>query len=408
MRIRWRLRLPPIDLPLAVAALGLVVIGLAVVYSATTVPGAHQGLWQKQLVWALVAFAAACVAATIPHRAYDTLAYPFYAASLLLLVLVLVMGSSAMGAKRWLDLGPLRFQPSEIAKLGTVLMLARRFDNPKLDLRRIRHWLPALLLTLIPLALVARQPDLGTALSFPVILVAMYFWAGIPVGNLLLGLSPVFNTLLFLITGSVWWFAGLLALLLGLLRPRLSTLLVVLALNGAVAYTLPQLWTQLADYQKRRIETFLNPGHDPYGAGYQIIQSRIAIGSGGLAGKGFLKGSQKALAYLPMRHTDFIYSVVGEELGLVGALTVVILYAIVIVRGFRLATVARNPFASLMAVGLVSALFYHIMVNMLMTIGWAPVTGLPLPLLSYGGTALLVNGLQIGLLQNVALSRQEL
>jgi len=406
--VRIKVRLPAIDAPLAVAAILLVIFGLLVVYSATSIPGAHQGLWTRQLVWALVALGAAWIAASVHHRIYDSLAYPLYGISLVLLVLVLVMGSSAMGAKRWLDLGPLRFQPSEIAKLGTVLMLARRFDNPKLDLRRIRYWLPPLLLTLIPFALVAKEPDLGTSLSFPVILVAMYFWAGLPPGNLLLGLSPVFNAVLFFITHSLWWFGALLAILLGVVRPRLSTLIVVLVLNGAVAYALPHAWNHMADYQKRRIETFLDPGHDPYGAGYQIIQSRIAIGSGGLAGKGYLKGSQKALSFLPMRHTDFIYSVVGEELGFLGALTVVLLYAVIILRGFHLAVVARNGFASLLAVGLVSALFYHIMVNMLMTIGWAPVTGLPLPLLSYGGTALVVNGLQIGLLQNVALRRQEI
>ena len=406
--MRIRLRLPPIDLPLALAALLLVTFGLLVVYSATSIPGAHEGLWTRQLVWALVALGGAWLAASIHHRIYDSLAYPLYAISVILLGLVLVMGTSAMGAKRWLDIGPIRFQPSEIAKLGTVLMLARRFDNPKLDLRKIRHWLPALVLTLIPFVLVAKQPDLGTSLSFPVILVAMYFWAGMTSGNLLLGLSPVFNAVLFFTTHSLWWFGGLLAILLGIIRPRFSTLIVILALNGAVAYALPHAWSHMADYQKRRIETFINPGEDPYGAGYQIIQSRIAIGSGGFTGKGYLKGSQKALSFLPMRHTDFIYSVVGEELGFLGALTVVLLYAVIILRGFRLAVLARNGFASLMAVGLVSALFYHIMVNMLMTIGWAPVTGLPLPLLSYGGTALLVNGLQIGLLQNVALRRQEI
>jgi rod shape determining protein RodA len=400
--------MPSIDVPLALAALALIVLGLLVVYSATSVPGAHHGLWTKQLMWAIVAVGAAWLAAAIPYRAYDALAYPLYLVSLLLLALVLVMGTSAMGAKRWLDFGPLRFQPSEIAKLGTILMLARRFDNPKLDLRKLQHWLPALLLTLVPFALVAKQPDLGTALSFPVVLVTLYYWAGMPLGNLLLGLSPVLNVALFFITGSLWWFAGLLAAMLGVIRPRVATLVVVLVLNGVVSYALPHLWHHLADYQKRRIETFLDPGNDPYGAGYQIIQSKIAIGSGGVLGKGYLKGSQKALAFLPMRHTDFIYSVVGEELGLIGALTVVILYAVVIVRGFRLAVVARNSFASLMAAGIVSGLFFHVMVNMLMTVGWAPVTGLPLPLLSYGGTALLVNGVQLGLLENVALRRQEI
>ncbi len=404
---RFRVRLPAIDLPMAGAALALIAIGLLTVYSATTVPGAHQGLWQKQLLWAGLAVAAAWVAVAIPFRVYDSLAWPAYLVAVLMLLAVLLFGSSAMGAKRWLDLGPFRFQPSEIAKIAAVWVLARRFDHPKLDLRRVRDWLPPLLIVLVPMALVAEEPDLGTSLSFPVMLVAMYFWAGMPAGQLLLGLSPVVNVVLFFVTGSLWWFAGLFAALLAFVRPRPLVLALVLAINGGVAYAVPQMWDKLHDYQKRRIETFLNPGHDPYGAGYQIIQSRIAIGSGGVTGKGYLQGSQKALAFLPMRHTDFIYSVVGEELGLIGSVSVVLLYALLILRGYRIALAARSRFASLMAVGLVSALFYHIMVNMLMTIGWAPVTGLPLPLLSYGGTALVVNAIQIGLLQNVALRIRE-
>lgn len=407
MGTRLRLRIPPLDMPMLLAAAGLVAIGLAMVFSATTVPGAHEGLWTRQLLWAGVAFLAAWVAAAIPLRVYDSLAWPFYGVSLVLLVLVLLVGHSAMGAKRWLDLGPIKFQPSELAKIATVVLLARRFDDPKLDLRRVRHWLPALLLVLVPFGLVAKEPDLGTSLSFPVILVAMYFWAGMPLGNLLLGLSPVFNVAMFFITGSLWWFAGLFVLLVAYARPRLPMLVAILALNVAVGASMPRIWNHLEDYQKRRIETFLNPDHDPYGSGYQIIQSRIAIGSGGVLGKGYLKGTQKGLAFLPMRHTDFIYSVVGEELGFLGSLTVVLLYAVIILRGFHLGVVARGAFASLMAVGLVAALFYHVMVNMLMTIGWAPVTGLPLPLLSYGGTALIVNGIQLGLLQNVALRRRE-
>jgi len=147
----------------------------------------------------------------------------------------------------------------------------------------------------------------------------------------------VFNVALFFVTGTLWWFAGLFALLLGVARPRLVILILLLAVNGAVAWSVPHIWARMHDYQRRRIETFLDPSRDPYGAGYQIIQSKIAIGSGGVLGKGYLKGSQKALSYLPMRHTDFIYSVVGEEVGFLGALTVVLLYLVVIVRGFRLA-----------------------------------------------------------------------
>lgn len=402
-----RLRLPELDWPLALAALGLVVMGLLTVYSATSIPGAHQGLWMKQLVWFGIALAAAWVVAAIHFRLYDSLSWPLYLVSLVLLVAVLLVGSSKMGAKRWIDFGPVQFQPSELAKLATTFVLARFFDHSKIDLRRVRWWLPPLFIALVPFALVAKEPDLGTAMSFPAMLVAMYFWAGLSPGRLLLGLSPILNVALYFVTGSIWWFAGLFAVLLAFVRPRMTLLLAIVALNAAVAYQTPHLWGRLHDYQKRRIETFVNPENDPYGAGYQIIQSKIAIGSGGVLGKGYLKGSQKALAFLPMRHTDFIYSVVGEEFGLLGALTAVLLYAIVVIRGYRLAAVARDGFASLLVVGVVTALFFHVMVNILMTVGWAPVTGVPLPFLSYGGTALIVNCVQIGLLQNVALRRRE-
>ena len=401
---RW----PSLDWPLMLAALGLVAMGLLTVYSATSIPGAHQGLWMKQLLWFGLAFVAAWVVAAIHFRLYDSLSWPLYIVSLVLLVAVLLVGTSRMGARRWLEIGSMQFQPSEIAKIATTFVLARFFDHARIDLKKVRWWLPPLFIALVPFALVAKEPDLGTAMSFPAMLVAMYFWAGMPPGRLLLGLSPLFNVALFFVTGSVWWFAGLFAALLAIVRPRMALLIGIVALNGFVAYEVPHLWDRLHDYQKRRIETFINPEHDPYGAGYQIIQSKIAIGSGGVVGKGYLKGSQKALAFLPMRHTDFIYSVVGEEFGLLGALTAVILYGVVIIRGYRLAALARDGFASLLVVGVVTALFFHIMVNILMTVGWAPVTGVPLPFLSYGGTALIVNCVQIGLLQNVALRRREL
>lgn len=402
-----KLRMPHLDWPLALAVFGLIGIGLLTVYSATSIPGAHQGLWMKQLAWCGLAFAAAWVVAAIHYRLYDSLAWPMYAIALVLLVAVLLVGTSKMGAKRWIEIGPMQFQPSELAKIATTFVLARFFDHARLDLNKVRWWLPPLLIALVPFALVAKEPDLGTGLSFPVMLVAMYFWAGMPLGRLLLGLSPVFNVALFFVTGSIWWFVALFAGLLAFARPKITMLVGILAINAAVAVTLPQMWNHMHDYQRRRIETFLNPDHDPYGAGYQIIQSKIAIGSGGVTGKGYLKGSQKALSFLPMRHTDFIYSVVGEEGGFLGAAVVVLLYAVVIIRGYRLAAVARDGFAGLVAIGVVTALFFHVMVNMLMTVGWAPVTGVPLPFLSYGGTALIVNCIQIGLLQNVALRRRE-
>src|SRR5438128_2515126 len=231
--------MPDIDWPLAGAAAGLIVMGLLTVYSATSLPGVHEGLWLKQLVWAMVAVAAAWFVAALPYRVYDTLAWPLYGVSLVFLVLVLVMGSSAYGAKRWLDLGPLKFQPSELAKIATVLVLARRMDDPKLDLRRLYHWLAPMLITLVPFALVAKEPDLGTSLSFPIILIAMYFWAGMPVGNLLLGLSPAGTLVLAFLTNprevSFWAALGVvLAGLIVLLKPRRLMLVAAVLLNVGV------------------------------------------------------------------------------------------------------------------------------------------------------------------------------
>ena len=407
-----RLRLPLLDWPMLGASALLLLIGLATVYSATSVPGAHQGLWTRQLVSLAFALLAAWIATSLHYRAHDSLSFPLYGISLVLLVLVLGIGTSAFGAKRWLEFGPMRFQPSEIAKIATVFVLARQLSHPKLDLARFRDWFQPLVVALVPFALVAKEPDLGTSLSFPVVLVAMYYWAGMPAGNLLLGLSPGFTLVMsFLLSPRhlpFWIVLGIaLAGLIVMARPRRLLLATALLLNLGVAVAMPKVKDRLHDYQLRRIETFLNAEQDPQGAGYQIIQSRIAIGSGGVLGKGWLQGTQKALSFLPMRHTDFIFAVLGEERGLIGTLLVVVLYGVIILRGYRLAAVARNGFASLMAVGLVSALFFHVMVNILMTIGWAPVTGLPLPLLSYGGTALIVNCVQLGLLQNVALRRQE-
>jgi rod shape determining protein RodA len=198
-----------------------------------------------------------------------------------------------------------------------------------------------------------------------------------------------------------------LALVLYKSKLRLYPMILVVAVNLAVGIVTPQVWNHLEPYQRQRITTFLDPNADPYGAGYQIIQSKIAIGSGGVTGKGFLHGTQKGLEFLPEQHTDFIFSVVGEETGFLGAGFVTVLYMTLILRGVRVAQRARNRFGSLMAIGLTSIFLYHVLVNICMTVGLAPVTGLPLPLLSYGGTSLLTSFLQVGLIQNVAMRWRE-
>ena len=356
----WEVVVRRVDRPLFTIALAIVGVGFVTLFSA-----ADQSVSRlvNQGVSLAVALCAMWVIANIPPQTLSRVALPLYAAGVVLLVGVALFGVVVNGSRRWLDLGVIRFQPSELMKIALPLMLAWYFQKREGRIAWFDFVVAALLIA-VPAYLVKRQPDLGTGL----LLTASGFYV------------------LFL-AGLSWK--------------------IIVGLGALAAAAGPTIWSHLHDYQRARILTFLDPSTDPLGAGYHTTQASIAIGSGGVVGKGYLQGSQKALAFLPMRHTDFVYSVVGEELGFLGSFAVVLLYALLILRGYRIALNARSRFASLMAVGLVTALFYHIMVNILMTIGWAPVTGLPLPLISYGGTALVVNAIQIGLLQNVALRIRE-
>jgi len=397
-----------IDWTLVSAALALGTIGVLMVFSATSVPGkADLDFAVRQLLWLAIGTVAAIAVASVPLRIYDGVAPYLYGIAIACLAAVLVVGQEVYGARRWLGAGALRFQPSELAKLATLLMLARVLDDKRVNLSRARSWFRPALVALIPMALVLKEPDLGTSLTFGVLLAAMLYWAGLPFRTLALAAVPIVNAGLFLVTRGIWASAGVILASLVLIRPRPQVAVFTLVLNLGILAAMPVLWSHLEPYQQGRIETFLNPGNDPYGSGYQIIQSRIAIGSGGPFGRGYMQGTQKGLEFLPMKHTDFIFSVVGEELGFWGVTLVLSLYALLLSRGLWLALAARNRFASLVALGVTSVVWYHVMVNVLMTVGWAPVTGLPLPLISYGGTSFVVTCVEIGLLLNVSLRRQE-
>jgi rod shape determining protein RodA len=399
-----------LDRGLLAVTLILTLIGIAFVYSATAPPApeAKQLLYLRQLLWLGIALAAGALSAAVPHRVYQgKTAWLLYGFGLLLLVLTLFIGHVGLGAQRWLGWGPLKVQPSEPAKVATVLLVANLLASRKLDLTELRTLLRPILAVGVPFLLVLKQPDLGTAVSFAAILLTMLYWAGLPLLYLFFLVTPFINVALsFWLPGWIL-FAAVLVFVLYRSRLGLATLLLVVAVNLAVGIATPQIWSHLQPYQRQRISTFLDPGSDPYGAGYQIIQSKIAIGSGEMFGKGFLHGTQKGLAFLPEQHTDFIFSVVGEETGFLGAGLVAVLYLVLILRGIRIAHRARNRFASLVAIGMTSIFLYHVLVNIWMTVGWAPVTGLPLPLLSYGGSSLVVSFLQIGLIENVAMRWRE-
>jgi len=290
-------------------------------------------------------------------------AYWAYAAGLALVIAVDLRGFVGMGAQRWIDLGVIQLQPSELMNVAMVLALARYFHRlSDEDVERIRYWVLPALMVLVPTALVLKQPDLGTAAMLLMGGGVLFFLAGMP------------------------------------LRFLLSA-----AIGSAAA--LPGIWHFLRDYQKNRIYTFLDPDSDPLGAGYHILQSKIALGSGGLFGKGFLQGSQSHLSFLPEKQTDFIFTTLAEEFGLVGGLGLLVLYTLIIVYGFAIALRSRNHFGRLLGLGIITNFFLYVFINTGMVMGLIPVVGVPLPLISYGGTAMLAVMLGFGLLINVGVHR---
>ena len=396
------------DPALMLAAIAMAGFGVAMVYSAGhgLEPNPRlAGLWRAQGMWLGISIIAFLVLVRIPVQWYEWAAIPLYAVSLILLATTLAIGTgrgTAAGIKSWIDLGPLSFQPSQFANIATVLMVARVIggwrDTPKSiwDL-----WKPILIVA-APLVLILGQPDLGTAMVLGAVLLATLFWGGVPAGILFMIVSPLLALFLSI---EVWVFSVYMLLLIAFVyfyRAYLWESVVVVGANLAAGTIALPLWNSLEQYQKNRFLVFLDPTVDPQGAGYQVIQSRIAIGSGGLFGKGYTLGTQKGLNFLPEPHTDFIFAVVGEELGFLGAAGVVLAFGFVLWRMTRVAERTPDPFAGIVVFGIFGAWFAHVLVNIGMTIGIMPITGIPLPFLSYGGSFLLANFIALALVQRVA------
>jgi len=406
------------------AALALSAAGVLVNASAGGEAALGIPRWTVQLVWVVLGAGAAAAAVFFDHRKLAGPAPYIYAAVLALLAAVLVIPGAGGEARRWLTLGPVNLQPAEPAKLTFVLAgaayLARREEGPG-----ARQVLCLVLLALGPTALVAVQPDLGTAFVFIPLTLALLYWGGVPGWKLLLLLAPlaaalaaftdtpgwvvraVDPSLLDSPVGALfrpWWWLGMGALTAGWLigRRRKEPFFGFLLLAaGAASVVLPPAWNLLKAYQQRRVLMFLDPTADPKGAGYNLIQSRIAVGSGGIWGKGFNQGTQGQLAFLPERHTDFAFSVWAEEWGLVGSLVVIGLFALLLGRMLRAAGRAADRFGSLVVYGATVMLAFHAAFNVGMCLGLFPVAGLPLPFVSYGGSFALVSWLAVGLAAGV-------
>ena len=399
-----------LDWTLILTVAALISVGLVAVYSATHIP-AHPGrtaLFGKQLGWLAVGLGVLFFTTVIPLRLWEEYSPFLFAVAILLLVAVPFVGVERMGARRWLSLGGFQVQPSEMAKLALLLFMARLLSRPRFDVKRMSHLVPACAAAVAVFLLVFVEPDLGTSLSIPVALVPMLYWAGLSLGAILVLGSPLVSGILSV--NLFFWLLFLAALGIGLLHARVRRTWIgaVLALNMVVGAATPILWNSLKPYQRDRVNTFLNPENDRIGSGYQLIQSKIAIGSGGLTGRGFQQGTQKGLAFLPEPQTDFIFSVLGEEFGFAGCTAMLLLFALLVQRALGLAVKVRSRFGSFLAVGISGLLIFHVAVNVGMTLGLAPVTGLPLPFISYGGTFLVAMLAQVGFLLNAALRRNEL
>lgn len=349
-----------IDLPLLFVLLVLMSVGLCVIYSAG---GQDIDLVIRQVIRLGIGLGVMFVVAQIPPSVYQRWAVVVFILGLLMLLAVLLFGHVGKGAQRWLDLGFMKFQPSEIMKLVVPMTIAwfiSRYDLPA----KTRHILIAFVLVMLPTLMIAKQPDLGT--------------------SLLIASSGVF--VLFL-AGASW------------------KLIAVCA--GAISAFMPILWMFLMrDYQKQRVLTFLNPEQDPLGSGYHIIQSKIAIGSGGISGKGWLQGTQSQLEFLPERHTDFIFAVFSEEFGLIGIVALLLIYLLIVMRGLWIAFNAQEAFTKLLAGSLTLTFFVYVFVNIGMVSGILPVVGVPLPLVSYGGTSMVTLMAGFGVIMAISTHRR--
>lgn len=392
------------DVPLVTTALLLSIYGISIVYSAgqTDVPTVAHTVWRSQLAWFGLGLVFAYIASRASVRMLEWAAWPAYLFTLALLILTLIIGKgfgTGASSKSWLVIGGVRLgQPAELAKITVVLMLARvlagRREAPQ---SLLQLWQPAVVVA-VPWLLIMAQPDLGTGIVFIGIFFAMLFWAGVPWPLLILLASPAVSLIL---SFSTFWWGGWFLMLLALVlwyKPYLAEGVTLVVSNVVMGVLAPILWDSMAPYQQKRLLVFLNPNVDPRDAGYHVIQSRVAIGSGGWFGNGYLEGTQKRLAFLPEQHTDFIFAVVGEEMGFIGVSVALALFLLLFLRIVRIAQRAGDPFGGLVAFGLLASWLVHVIVNVGMTLNLMPITGIPLPFFSYGGSFMMASWLAVGIL----------
>lgn len=393
-----------LDWLLFLSVASLTIFGGLAIYS-TELPLEHSYSYQH---WT-ISFLGLIIVLFLSRWRYESLLrwhWFIYALTNLALLAVMVTGVSAKGAQRWITIAGFNIQPSEFAKIGMVITLAALLHHQ--DAAKLKTVIRTLAITAIPWGLVFLQPDLGTSLVFGVIVISMLYWANANIGWLILLISPLFSAVLYhlYLPGWVIWVLAVAGIAWLTLPVKIFSTLGAIVLNLGAVETGNLFWGLLKDYQKARLIMFLDPEKDPLGNGYHLIQSRIAIGAGKLWGQGWHQGTQTNLNFIPEQHTDFIFSAIGEQFGFIGSFLLLVVFWLICMRLVWIASVAKDNFGSLLAIGILAIIAFQAIVNISMTIGLAPITGVPLPWITYGRSSLLSNFIGIGLVESVAYHRE--
>lgn len=406
MQINYKLN-DKFDLTIFISALLLILIGLLAIYSSTANHPTASGNFQKQVVFVVISFISFFIVYSLPQQTFKMFAIPTYLLTIFFLILVLFIGKTVYGSKSWLDFGPIGFQPSEFAKIGTIFGLSYWLTYKNRDINNIVDISVALLIGFFPVILILLEPDTGTAIVFSIITLSLIYWSGISLFGLFVVLSPGIVTFASLF-GTYVFILSLLGVILALFlfKKDIFNSIIVFMMNLGASFFFEYAFKLLKPHQQKRILTFLDPSSDPLGSGYNALQAKLAIGSGGFLGKGFMQGNQTQLRFIPEQWTDFIYCVIGEEFGFVGSVIVLILFMIIFLRLLKLTSLAKDKFSILIIVGFLSLLFSHFAINIGMNVGITPVIGLPLPFLSYGGSSLLTNMILLGIVLNIYRNRK--
>lgn len=394
------------DFKLLITFLALITIGLVSIYSSTADTPQYFTFY-RQLTWSGVGVILLLIGMFIPLRELERTSYFVYFFSLIILALVLIVGQKVYGSKSWFGYGGFGIQPSEFVKITTIIAVSAFLGKSTTSITNLKDTFGVFGIVIAPVFLIMLQPDFGTALTYLGFFIPLIYWSGSSNALIVAIISPIAIAILSLL-GTTYFVIALILVGIGiiLLKEDIFISAVLFGINVISGVMTQIIYNILPLYQQKRILTFLDPSADPLGAGYNIIQSKVAIGSGGLFGKGFMNGSQTRLSFIPKQWTDFIFCVTGEEFGFIGSIIILGLFAYLLYRGLWLASTTRNRFGSLLAMGITSLFAVHIIANIGMVIGLMPVIGIPLPFLSYGGSSLCSYMLMAGLMLNVYMNRK--